>query len=677
MKAVVSARILKIIEYLYRYKKSNYKEIEQALGIKERYVRYDVERINEVLLSNQLDPIVKKSKGILELPKNFEIGIFVSDHEFLYLQEERSTLLLLLLLFDNRELRLSRVSKDLQVSRSTIKNDMAYIEKMLSQKEINVHYDGYFYLKGDKKICAKLMIDQLENYISLIKHQNNLNSFQQYVINIFNHAFYDVSLQKIILLIDHMLEDMDCVLTDESYNWYVANILCVIWYVINDMLPPLELNFLNGYDIRFNPFISNLEKLLEKKFTGEQSQSIIRLLNYTSKHAGIDSDIDLITVESIVSQLISKMSVEMEFPFQNDSILIEGLFNHINPLIKRINAGVAVSENIMSLLTTENLKCYNIVSQVIQEIEILKEITNQSEIAYLTIHFIASMRRLNTSTIKRVLLVCGYGYGTTTLLKETLLNDYQVDIVDTIPEYKISNYQNFDSVDIVITTMKLNLNIKHLQVHPILTSQDHQHLISAGLAKRESLPNYYSINNNLDFLTDEDRLRVLQVIQQELGYRNQDLPKPINKLSDLLKVDEIVVCDKIMSWQEAVDQSCGILENNGYVDKQYRNSIFSLLKKGDFYSVTDGSFALLHGRSDDSMQQTAMSIIVNKQSVHFADKKVNIIFCLSSKDQKEHIPAIISLMKLEKTTNFIKQMVNVNTSKEVYEMILDYEKGVL
>lgn len=677
MKAVVSARILKIIEYLYQYKKSTYKEIEQALEIKERYIRYDIDRINEILVSNNLEPIIRKSKGILELPINFKIELFETDHEFLYSQEERSSLLLLLLLFDNRRLRLSQVSKDLQVSRSTIKNDMAYLENILLKDNISIYYNGYFYLDGDSKICAKLMNDKLKQYISLIKHQDNLNSFQRYVIDIFNHAFYNVSLPRIIILIDCMLEDMECVLTDNSYNWYVANILSIIWFITNDIKPPLELNFLNKFNVRFNSFISGLEELLGKKITEEQSSVIIRLLNYTSKHIGFDDDVDLITIESIILNLVSKMSVEMEIHFQNDAILIEGLFNHIDPLIKRIKAGVAVSENVISLLTAKNMEIYDIVARVILDIEILKEITSESEIAYLAIHFIASVRRLDTRVIKRILLVCGYGYGTTTMLKEALLNDYQVDIVDTIPEYKVVTYPNFNQVDMVITTMKLNVNIKYLQVHPILTQQDHQHLINAGISRRKTLSNYYSLNNRLEFLTDEDRLKVLQVIRQEMGYQNQELPRSINKLSDMLNIQEIVVCDKKMTWQEAVIQSCNILEINGSVDDEYKNSIFSMLKESGNYSVMDGSFALLHGSSDEHVYQTSMSLIINKQDVYFDKKKINIIFCLSSKDQKEHIPAIISLMKLEKTTDIIKQLVNANTNEEVYKMIVDYEKGAL
>ena len=134
------------------------------------------------------------------------------------------------------------------------------------------------------------------------------------------------------------------------------------------------------------------------------------------------------------------------------------------------------------------------------------------------------------------------------MLKETLLTEYQVEIVDTIPKYKISSYQNFDNIDLVITTTKLDVGIDYLKVNPILTELDDRCLINAGIARRTPLSNYYSINKSLDFLTDEDRLRVLDVIREELGYRDLCKPKKIAKLSDLLSENVIKIVDEEMTW---------------------------------------------------------------------------------------------------------------------------------
>lgn len=674
---LVSARMLEIVKHLKQYKTTTYKEIEQALRIKERNVRYDIDRINEILIDNNYAPIIRKGKGILEIPDDFKVDIFEINSEFIYCQEERSSILLLYLLFDNKKLKLNKISKDIQVSRSTIKNDFDEVEKTLFKRGFNIKYDENFILQGDTRHHLRLMVSELKKYVSLIKYEHHLNKFQTYILNILNHSFGKINLKDVIMLIDEMLEKMNYTLTDETYNWYVANILCIIWIFENDKRVSFEFNFLQKDDQIINDFILKFEKLLVRKIDKNNKNKIINFLNYLNLCVKSENNLDMMNIEVIVTDFISGMSLEMGIPFQNDPILIEGLFNHIVPLIQRIKLGVVVDENVISLLSTKNLEVYEIVSRVITKIDILKNITNENEIAYLAIHFIASLKRINTSNRKKVLLVCGHGYGTTTMLKETLLTEYQVEIIDTIPKYKIASYQNFDDIDLIITTMKLDLNIDYLKVNPILTELDDRCLINAGIARRTPLSNYYSINKSLDFLTDEDRLRVLDVIRQELGYRDLCKPKKIAKLSDLLNDNLIKIIDKEITWEDAIIQSCNIMENIKAINRNYMESIFEIIEQNGFYSIIDGSFALLHGNCDIGVYKTSMCMIINKKKIKFGEKAVNIVFCLSSKDQKEHIPAIINLMKLEKTTDFIKNVLKTRTSEEAYDLLVEYERRII
>ena len=662
---LISARMLEIVKHLYQYKTTTYKEIEQSLGIKERNVRYDVDRINEILAENGLEQIERKGKGVLEVPANFKTYIFETNNEFVYSQAERSSILLLYLFFNNKELKLNKIAKKIQVSRSTIKNDFDEIEQMLLKKGFEIKYDDNFIINGDTRHCIRFMVGEIKKYISLIKHSKYLNSFQEYVLEILEQSFKGVSLSKIITSIDDMLEET------------VANILCMIWLFEKDGIPAFDLGFLERDDQNIDKFIFQLETLLNKEIDKKNRNKMINFLSYLNLYAKSESSLDMVNVEAIVTNFISGMSLEMGIPFQNDPILIEGLFNHIVPLIQRIKLGVVVDENVISLLSTKNLEVYEIVSRVITKIDILNKITNENEIAYLTIHFIASLKRINTTNRKKVLLVCGHGYGTTTMLKETLLTEYQVEIVDTIPKYKISSYQNFDNIDLVITTTKLDVGIDYLKVNPILTELDDRCLINAGIARRTPLSNYYSINKSLDFLTDEDRLRVLDVIREELGYRDLCKPKKIAKLSDLLSENVIKIVDEEMTWEEAIIQSCNIMENINAINRNYMESIFDIIEQNGFYSIIDGSFALLHGNCDIGVYKTSMSMIINKKKIKFGEKEVNIIFCLSSKDQKEHIPAIINLMKLEKTTDFIKYVLKADSSKEAHETLVQYERRII
>ena len=148
---------------------------------------------------------------------------------------------------------------------------------------------------------------------------------------------------------------------------------------------------------------------------------------------------DPVQAEAVTFSLISAMSKRLNMPFDKDRTLVEGLLNHMIPLIQRINNHVSIRDNMISLLRPQDRQMYNLMAQVCAETDILKEISNEDEIVYLTVCFMASLKRMKSVPYKRVLLVCGHGYGTTTMLKESLLSEYQIHILDTIPIYKVSS----------------------------------------------------------------------------------------------------------------------------------------------------------------------------------------------------------------------------------------------
>lgn len=60
---MLSGRMLKILEYLDKHQNTSYKEIAEDLKIKERYVRYDIDKINDYLYLYHFPLIEKQSKG--------------------------------------------------------------------------------------------------------------------------------------------------------------------------------------------------------------------------------------------------------------------------------------------------------------------------------------------------------------------------------------------------------------------------------------------------------------------------------------------------------------------------------------------------------------------------------------------------------------------------------------
>ncbi|WP_238907038.1 PTS sugar transporter subunit IIA [Clostridium sp. YIM B02506] len=676
---MLSGRMLKVMDYLQNKNKTTYKEIANDLDIKERYVRYDIDRINDLLKVKKMPTIEKLSKGCIIFPKYIDSSILTKDGDFIYSQEERASLILLILLTDKRRLKMNKLSLDFQVSRSTIKNDINFIAANLSKYDIKITYTDHFSLDGPNNKKVSLLNNELKKYIYLFKDENiEPNVFESYAVSIIERAFSGVVLKDVIKWIDNLLENMKCILTDDSYKWYVANIFGVILSVIEGEENPLESTIDSQYSNRYDYFIKSLEKIINMKIDYKKQKVIIRLLNYINKDTSLDGDFDLVYIETIVSKLIEAMWKEMEIDFSKDNILIDGLLSHIVLLIKRIRNNINISDKVFSVIPEKYMDVVDILSEVIKEIDELKDIRNYDEIAYLAIHFIASRKRLIKAINKNILLVCGHGYGSTNMLKETLLSKYQMIIIDTLPVYKLDSYNRWEKIDYIISTTKLNNlnNKKCIVVNPLLSDKDFMNIEKAGVERKNMIPDYHSINKKLDFLHHKDRIKVLEVIKMELGYQNVITPSKTNGITDLLSDNCIKIINEEIAWKEVVKEGTRLLEEQNFIDSGYEKDIISTMENVGFYSVANNCFALLHGKGGEGINCTCFSLIISKKPIKFGRKKAKIIFCLASKDKKEHIPAVVVLMRMIKNTNLIKKLENVNSLNEIKEILYESELEV-
>lgn len=672
-----NGRMLSIVRYLSINQRTTYKEAAKALKLSERSIRYDVDRINDALSLEKLPVIEKESKGVLVYPKDLDIGLLEEESEVVYTSRERMSILLLILMLRNEDLKINRLSSQFKVSRSTIKNDMAALEEELKKDGLTIEYSDHFYLAGPRKKRTMLLNQEFRKYINyLINPFTNYNSYEFYCIHLIHKSFEGISIPNVILAVNALLEELKCTLTQASYSWYMSNIMVVIWFIIHNKEYPLDLPVETEYDREaFERFAGKLEEILGRPVAERDIRLMAQLFEFTNKFAGLGGKVDLLHAEAVTVSLISRMSKELEMPLDKDKTLLESLINHMVPLLQRIENHIDIRDNATQLMGEEEKKLYELMTRVCKEVDTLCDITSEDELVYLTICFMASIKRMKSAPYKRVLLVCGHGYGTTTMLKESLLSEYQIHIMDTIPLYKISSYPDWASIDYVLTTVKLNTGLPKpcILVNPILQTEDRTALDQLGIPRKMILSSYYSIEEKLTFLDDENRRRVMEVIEKELGYQTVKASGSSKNFTNFLKFDCIRLVDLNLTWVQAVRQSAKLLENRRMIEECYVENMLEFIEEQGFYAVSDGSFALLHGKGNEGIHETGISLLVNKQPVMFGDKSVKVVFCLASKDSKEHIPAVVTLVRMVKTTPLIRELEQCRSEEEIYQTILRYE----
>ena len=151
----------------------------------------------------RLPEIEKHSKGVLVYPEHLDLKGMEDGNEVIYTGKERMSILLLILMIRNEDLKINQLSEQFRVSRSTVKNDMAALDEELKKDGMGIGYSGHFYLAGPKIKRATLLNQEFRKYIEyLINPFTSYNSYEFYCIHIIHKAFEGVSVANVVMAVD-------------------------------------------------------------------------------------------------------------------------------------------------------------------------------------------------------------------------------------------------------------------------------------------------------------------------------------------------------------------------------------------------------------------------------------------------------------------------------------------
>lgn len=182
-------------------------------------------------------------------------------------------------------------------------------------------------------------------------------------------------------------------------------------------------------------------------------------------------------VHQITLAIIKKMSEILQIDFTGDSCLLQDLSAHIQPTIGRLRAGIPVENPILE----DFQNSYGTVLHACEDASgILCETLGISsipisEIGFISIYFVMAMERAEKLNRRvSVMIVCPTGIGSSRLLASNLQQEYpDLNICGTLSAFEIdSDKLAAQGIDLVISTVKLNISYRYLHVSPMLTRQD-------------------------------------------------------------------------------------------------------------------------------------------------------------------------------------------------------------
>jgi PTS system ascorbate-specific IIA component len=113
--------------------------------------------------------------------------------------------------------------------------------------------------------------------------------------------------------------------------------------------------------------------------------------------------------------------------------------------------------------------------------------------------------------------------------------------------------------------------------------------------------------------------------------------------------DSLAIRQAVTSREQAITLAGELLVASGRVQDIYVSSMLEAVEKFGAYIVIAPGIALAHGKPDESVIETGMSVVLLEQAITFGHEQndpVSLVFGLAAKDHSSHIELMAELAKL-------------------------------
>jgi mannitol/fructose-specific phosphotransferase system IIA component (Ntr-type)/uncharacterized protein involved in tolerance to divalent cations len=360
-----------------------------------------------------------------------------------------------------------------------------------------------------------------------------------------------------------------------------------------------------------------------------------------------------ILIEKFIDNLIYRMSKKIEKNLIENKILREGLINHIVPTIYRLKNNLELQESISSVIKEEYPQYYYI-KEFVKELEnYIGKDFSENELAFLVVHFILAIKRLDEKiqNHKRAVIVFGLGYGTSNLLKQEIEELFDIEIKDVIPLNNLKDIELLD-IDYIISTIEIKeekIKIPIIKVNTFLKKEDIVNLLNHGIKNKKINIEVDEIIKIIEECTDIKDKKLLKEKLVNYTSKKEKIENQVvsKKLLELLPLKNIKLNLELKSWKEVIEKSGELLLKNQYINKKYIEEMKNKIIELGTYMVIDNKILLPHDEMKTNVLKTGISYIQLKNEVEFlGGLPIKHIFALCTLNSEEHIKGLLELKEL-------------------------------
>ena len=610
---------------------------------------------------------------------------------------ERLNILKMILYFDESGLKLSDIAGTMEIPKADVRKDLEIMSEELKKDGIKLIYENYkgYKLTGNKGNLLVKRLEIIENIIRELKETGDFFNSGDSVTWHSEEYFYGYIKYENLEITRNFLEligkELGLEIDEENYNRVFSYILMLINF---DELYGNKEELLSRNFLFHTPEYLAVERILGKLFKEndrKESPKEAKLLLITDLIMGINisglkDDIfyKWINEEAVAEEITDKISDMINLNLRGDKILITGLIDNLKFSIYRIKNDIQIINSVFKDLILNKDKNIEIVKKAVEETEKEFKINfTEYELAAMAYLVRASIKRTKRNNIKKVLLICGLGYGSSKILEESLKENYELDIVDVIPYYLADDLiPAYKEVDFILSTIEIHrqfevsYGIPIIKINPVMQKEDFEKLAEYGIEKNKtsvSLKKLISIiENNTEI---KDRQKLIDSLKNEFEDRIiNDIQKTGYTLKKLLKKENVKFIDKAENWKEAIFQSGDLLVSNKKVTSEYVQEMIELVEKHGPYIVLEEGIAMPHAGISENVLETGISLLVVNEKVSLPEgRNANIFLSFAAKNKNDNIDIMNDLFELITKHKFIDEVSKMKS----YGQLEQYFKEII
>lgn len=669
-------------------------------GVSVRSIRYDIDDLNVLLLDlSREDAIVVRQKtaqlqGDVPRRKIMELSFTRGrDYNVSPLStQERVLLSVFTLCWLDDFITVQSLADDYQVSRVTVSRDLQKVREYCEAH--GIAFEGNrgkgVRVVADEKTRRRVIAQVLRDYGTTVGLHSGLE------VADYLKWFSEQELRSIEDIVREAEAQAGLYLDDVAFEAMVVHIALSIKRSETQMgMPtaPMAAGTLDVGSLQYqmaDHIVRQVESVFGVSLPEAEHYYIEVHIGARSSEAAASSTRDAV-IEFMCMSAIAEVSRALSVDLTHDTHLYDRLLRHVLGSIYRKQAGLLLENPLRDELLEGYAGHAGIVRRALDDsgLSQLMEMTDD-EVTYVLLHFEAALVGDGSERMRHanVVVVCSTGVGTAELLAAELRRSFDVNIIANVPSHRARGLMGDAGIDLVVSTVELEVSVPCVVVRPIPREDDLDRIACAlrelGFSGDVDLPPLRDLGAGarkvariLRHNPGRDReAQLMSELRSLLEKRDWIGQERSYMLSELLEGGHVVLDAECETWQEAVRASGMPLVATGDITEEYIDAVIANIEEAGPYVVITKHVALPHATNRVGVNETAMSCVRLRTPVEFGSAEndpVKYEFMLATVDATSHLQALMSLVGLLRTQEFLDLLATATHGDEIVSYVREFE----